>query len=214
MVLPTIKFALKQATAYASTHLQERVGCLIVFNVDVFNVLYVAMCMQTAQSVLTTALLVTSDAFHVALALRTIYYHTSAIQEQANPGWTTRNPGNYLEGMPAMVRAAFDESLSHSRSVDPIRVFAPIKLSVSNESSLFLQELANKRDVRLASRTNSSSKATAQTLKTGPDLAAISRQTSNRTDVKAAARNFAPTASLIHGQLNSLFPGVDIHVTL
>ncbi|EGZ18021.1 hypothetical protein PHYSODRAFT_504192, partial [Phytophthora sojae] len=65
MVLPTLKFVLKQMIARVSTHLHERVGSLIVFTVDVFNVIYVSVCMQTAQSVLTTILLMASDVFHI-----------------------------------------------------------------------------------------------------------------------------------------------------
>nr|KAE8926335.1 hypothetical protein PF009_g23475 [Phytophthora fragariae] len=148
LVLPTLKFVLKQMIARVSTHLHERVGSLIVFTVDIFNVIYVSMCMQTAQSALTTFLLMASDVFHLLLALRTIYFHTNAIQEyreHASTMWKLRYPINYLEGMPAMLRSAFDEArTSQTLLSKTIRVFAPFKLSVSPESTIFLAELAAK----------------------------------------------------------------------
>jgi hypothetical protein len=176
MVLPTLKFALKQAIARASTHLEERVGSLIVFNVDVFNVLYVAMCMQSAQSILTVVLLISSDVFHIVLALRTIYFQTHAIheyRERASSVWKLRHPINCLEGMPAMVRAAFDEPPPPVPAhTEPVRVFAPYKLSVSDDSMAFLQELVLKRPEQA---TAAASEA-ASRIESGPTMKVITAE--------------------------------------
>ncbi|EGZ18020.1 hypothetical protein PHYSODRAFT_498224, partial [Phytophthora sojae] len=65
MVMPVIKFITKQIIAAAAKHLKEYVGPIVVFSVDVFNVFYVAICMQASTSLVTTILMVASDSFHV-----------------------------------------------------------------------------------------------------------------------------------------------------
>ncbi|KAF4046423.1 hypothetical protein GN244_ATG01169 [Phytophthora infestans] len=47
LVLPVIKFITKQFIAKVATYLHDYIGALIIFSVNVFNVLYVAICMQT-----------------------------------------------------------------------------------------------------------------------------------------------------------------------
>ncbi|ETL48629.1 hypothetical protein L916_01783 [Phytophthora nicotianae] len=69
LVLPVIKFITKQIIAKVATYLQDYIGTVIIFSVDVFNVLYVAICMQTARSLLTTVLVMSTDVFHIILAL-------------------------------------------------------------------------------------------------------------------------------------------------
>ncbi|EGZ18008.1 hypothetical protein PHYSODRAFT_375504, partial [Phytophthora sojae] len=64
-VLPMIKFSIKQFIANTSAHLHEYVGPTVVLSVDVCNVLYVAICVQTAVSPLTSGLQIASDAFFV-----------------------------------------------------------------------------------------------------------------------------------------------------
>ncbi|KAI9980990.1 hypothetical protein PInf_010340 [Phytophthora infestans] len=52
--MPMIKFVTKQIIADAAKNLHEFVGPIVVFSLDVFNVFYVAICMQAATSTLTT----------------------------------------------------------------------------------------------------------------------------------------------------------------
>lgn len=88
-VLPVIKFSAKQITARVSAHIQDFLGVTIVFSVDVFNVLYVAICMQTARSLLTTVLLMSFDTLHNILALRAIYHHTKTSKTDSELGHPT-----------------------------------------------------------------------------------------------------------------------------
>ncbi|EGZ22221.1 hypothetical protein PHYSODRAFT_440510, partial [Phytophthora sojae] len=52
----------------------------VVFSVDLFNVYYVAICMQTAKSLLTTLIIIAADSFHVVVALRGIYRRAGLLQ--------------------------------------------------------------------------------------------------------------------------------------
>ncbi|KAG1695871.1 hypothetical protein DVH05_019225 [Phytophthora capsici] len=109
IVLPVIKFITKQTIAKVATHLQDFIGVVIVFSVDVFNVLYVAICMQTARSSLTTVLIMSSDILHITLALRNIYYHTNRGDEQENSNYIdkiVKKVGNFHERSPIL--APFD----------------------------------------------------------------------------------------------------------
>ncbi|KAJ8525034.1 hypothetical protein ON010_g16081 [Phytophthora cinnamomi] len=168
--------------ARVSLHFHERVGSLIVFTVDVFNVIYVSMCMQTAQSVLTTILRMASDLFHLLLALRTIYYVTNAIKKYCQRASTLRKsryPVNYLEGMPAMVRSALDEAqISQILVSEMIQVFAPFKLVVSSESTNFLAELATKTEER-----GIVTEVTSKPKRGGPALTMIPVQVQDRTSI-------------------------------
>ncbi|RLN50544.1 hypothetical protein BBJ28_00014515 [Nothophytophthora sp. Chile5] len=152
-VLPMIKFVTKQVIANVATHLEENIGAVTVFSVDVFNVLYVSICMQTARSPLTMVLLISSDICHVVLALRTIYYHTEAIErhrQREARSWNLQQLQlNYLDRLPAMLGKAFDEFKPRNRpKTREIRIFAPFKLPVSTESAAFLEELANKKQLQ------------------------------------------------------------------
>ncbi|RLN82984.1 hypothetical protein BBJ28_00022951 [Nothophytophthora sp. Chile5] len=149
-VLPMIKFVTKQVIANVSAHLEENIGAVTVFTVDVFNVLYVSICMQTARSPLTMVLLISSDVCHLVLALRNIYYHTEAIERHRDREGRNENLRqlqlNCLDRLPAMLGKAFDEFKPRNRpETREIRIFAPFRLPVSTESAALLEELASKK---------------------------------------------------------------------
>ncbi|RLN82983.1 hypothetical protein BBJ28_00022952, partial [Nothophytophthora sp. Chile5] len=62
LVLPTTKLIMKNVVAWASSHLEDYVPLIVIFSVDVFNTLYVAVCMQASNSGLATAVLITLNA--------------------------------------------------------------------------------------------------------------------------------------------------------
>ncbi|KAG2761998.1 hypothetical protein PC129_g21540 [Phytophthora cactorum] len=70
IVMPLIKLVTKQIIAKTVTNLHEYVGLIGIFSVDVFNVYYIAICMQATTSTLTTLIIIVSDSFQVLLALR------------------------------------------------------------------------------------------------------------------------------------------------
>ncbi|KAF1785999.1 hypothetical protein GQ600_3028 [Phytophthora cactorum] len=74
--MPLIKFITKQNIANSATSFYEYVGPILVFSVDLFNVYYVAICMQASKSMSTTLILMGIDSIHVILALRTIFHRT------------------------------------------------------------------------------------------------------------------------------------------
>ncbi|GMF32335.1 unnamed protein product [Phytophthora fragariaefolia] len=79
-VMPLIKFTTKQIISRSAESLHEYVGPIVVFSVDVFNVFYVSICMQTATSTTTALIFIASDSFHVVLALRDIFQRQTASQ--------------------------------------------------------------------------------------------------------------------------------------
>ncbi|KAG6970575.1 hypothetical protein JG688_00004788, partial [Phytophthora aleatoria] len=79
-VMPLIKFITKQNIANSATSFYEYVGLILVFSVDLFNVYYVAICMQASKSMSTTLILMGIDSIHVILALRTIFHRTNSAQ--------------------------------------------------------------------------------------------------------------------------------------
>jgi hypothetical protein len=135
LVLPLIKFSTKQVIAGVATHLQDFIGVVIVFTVDVFNVLYVAICMQTGRSSLTTVLIVSSDVVHIVLALRSIYYHTNAVQERTEPGQAGQNFVNTLLSTLGVFRP---RTKPYS---GPMLLFGPYTLPLSSSSKELLRIL-------------------------------------------------------------------------
>ncbi|GMF41244.1 unnamed protein product [Phytophthora fragariaefolia] len=125
-VLPVIKFTAKQITARVSAHIQDFLGVTIVFSVDLFNVLYVVICMQTARSLLTTVLVMSLDALHIVFALRNIYYHTKA--NTVNP---EQEGVNCIERILISLRKLTPQIQPYCGS---IRLFSPYKLSLSLDS--------------------------------------------------------------------------------
>ncbi|KAL3656749.1 hypothetical protein V7S43_018308 [Phytophthora oleae] len=135
-VLPLIKFSVKQVVAKASAHLRECVGLIVVFSVDMCNVLYVVVCMQTAISPLTTTLMITFDAFFVLLALRSIYYQADASQGRRS---VNSSKENYIEDLLVGIQKIFRAS----ESPVPIRVHSPVPLPLSIESTRYMNDLVN-----------------------------------------------------------------------
>ncbi|KAF1786010.1 hypothetical protein GQ600_17297 [Phytophthora cactorum] len=151
-VLPLIKFSVKQVIAKASAHLKECVGLIVVFSVDVCNVLYVVVCMQTAISPVTTTVMIASDAFFVLLALRSIYYQLNATQGRLQS--LNSSKGNYLEDLLVLIRGIFRENDNSNGAPVSIRVSAPLPLPISIESARYLNEIVhtkrrNARDATL-----------------------------------------------------------------
>ncbi|GMF31651.1 unnamed protein product [Phytophthora lilii] len=142
-VLPIIKFVIKQFIAKVSSHLQEYMGPTVVFSVDVCNVLYVAICVQTAVSPLTTTLLLTSDACFVLLALRSIYFQKNFANKTRLPSGlrTLSAPSNYLQDLLDLIRENFKGAARSDDLSSSIRVRAPFPLTLSNTSTAFMNEL-------------------------------------------------------------------------
>ncbi|OWZ21590.1 hypothetical protein PHMEG_0003829 [Phytophthora megakarya] len=144
-VLPILKFSIKQVIAKTSAHLHECVGVIVVFSVDVCNVVYLVVCMQTATSPLTTILMISSDAFFILLALRTIYYQSDASQarQKLKPMAMENVKHDYFEDVMALIRDAFRYASKGKDSPVPIRIRSPIPLPLSAESTRIISELVH-----------------------------------------------------------------------
>ncbi|EEY64784.1 uncharacterized protein PITG_15563 [Phytophthora infestans T30-4] len=135
LVLPVIKFITKQFIAKVATYLHDYIGALIIFSVNVFNVLYVAICMQTARSSLTTVLVMSTDIFHILLALRSICHLTNKIQPQKEDNT------NYLDKLLTFLDKFKPTTKPYSGS---IRLMMPYKLPLSDASEALLLALDQK----------------------------------------------------------------------
>ncbi|GMF29506.1 unnamed protein product [Phytophthora fragariaefolia] len=145
-VMPLIRVGTKQIIAIAAEGLDEYVGPIAVFSVDVFNVFYVAICMQSAKSTVTTLLMIVSDSFHVIVSLRNIFHHNGSADKSDNLE-VISSIQNYLRDLPELVRSVFIKGHFSKASSLRIRVFAPFPLPLSDESVAFINEVAKfKRD--------------------------------------------------------------------
>ncbi|KAE9303756.1 hypothetical protein PF008_g22140 [Phytophthora fragariae] len=142
LVMPLIKYTTKQIIANAASSLHEYVGPVVVFSVDVFNVFYVAICMKSSQSLLTTLVMVAADGFHMFVALRTIF-HLARVVKSRRIDDVSRQPNiDYVRDLPGMVRNVF---LTSAATYSRIRVFTPFPLSLSEESVAFINEIGRNR---------------------------------------------------------------------
>ncbi|KAG3014334.1 hypothetical protein PC121_g14241 [Phytophthora cactorum] len=122
-VLPFIKMLNKQYIARQCAHFQEYVGPMVIFSVDVCNVLYTVICLQTAVSSITTMFMISSDVFFIAIALYSLQ---------------RSDHKNYLQTLPVLVRQVYQNVESFNA---PIRVCAPFPLSLSVDSKMLMSEL-------------------------------------------------------------------------
>jgi hypothetical protein len=142
-VLPVIKFAIKSFIAKVSAHLEECVGPTVVLSVDVCNVLYVAICVQTAISPLTSAILIGSDVFWIVLALRSISNQSDTARARRrllSSHSTLPLKIHYLQDLMALLGDAFQSSGPQDMPV-PVRIRAPFPLPLSEESAAFMNAL-------------------------------------------------------------------------
>ncbi|GMF41233.1 unnamed protein product [Phytophthora fragariaefolia] len=173
LVLPMIKLLSKQYIAKVCSHLHEYIGPTIIFSVDVCNVLYSVICMQTAVSSLTTIFMFTSDAFHIVLALRAIYF-----QINSGGGSSIRaRRMNFLQTLPVIVRKAFQsvEVLDDDPSKS-IRIWAPFSLPLGADSNQLMTELSFATVVMIAPPTVASP---ASSMRRGSSLPNIRYPTSD-----------------------------------
>ncbi|KAG3008090.1 hypothetical protein PC128_g5729 [Phytophthora cactorum] len=136
-VMPMIKFFTKLNIANAAKSYHEYVGPVVVFSVDLFNVYYVAISMQSSKSIATTLIIMATDSFHVILALRAIFHRSNSIHVT---GSSVENAQYFLRELPGVLqKASHEETAKFSRR---IRLYAPFPLPLSNRSKEFMNELA------------------------------------------------------------------------
>ncbi|KAG1713415.1 hypothetical protein DVH05_001202 [Phytophthora capsici] len=132
-VMPLIKFFTKQNIANAAKNSHEYIGPMVVFSVDLFNVYYVAICMQSAKSLTTTLVIIVTDTFFVVIAIRAIYKRANRVQ-----GKNCSDDG-YVQALLILVAKAFKEANPTRGSKRNIRLLAPFPLRLTDESSSCLK---------------------------------------------------------------------------
>ncbi|KAG7383509.1 hypothetical protein PHYPSEUDO_003602 [Phytophthora pseudosyringae] len=185
LVIPLFKHVTKHIIANAAQGLHEYIGPIVVFSVDVFNVFYVAICMQISKTMVTTLLIIASDSFHVIVALRDIFHHAKVVTPSRDE--EPSSSMNYLEDLPNVIRDLFEDADILSRGCR-IRVAAPFPLPLSDESSALLNSIS--RDSRTTRTFSSSSRVNAL----GPAVLAA-QQVTKPQSLDAPKQHQALTAS-------------------
>ncbi|KAG7388011.1 hypothetical protein PHYPSEUDO_013263 [Phytophthora pseudosyringae] len=108
-VMPLIKFVTKQNIANAAKNSHEYIAPMVVFSVDLFNVYYVAICMQSAKSMTTTLILIATDSFFVIISIRAIYNRANCLQA------SNKSQDGYLQDLLAVVRKLDNVLVSKAR---------------------------------------------------------------------------------------------------
>ncbi|KAF4041823.1 hypothetical protein GN244_ATG05859 [Phytophthora infestans] len=162
-LMPIIKFCTKKNIANAAKNSHEYVGPMVVFSVDLFNVYYVAMCMQTAKSLATTLVIIATDSVLIVLALRTIYRRVNRVDASDTSG-----DDSHLQALLGLVRKVFQETTFTRDSMQRIRLLAPFPLRISDESSACMKALS-----KTARPTNNSRMSTKSSGRTGQSMTTI-----------------------------------------
>lgn len=69
MLLPVIKLLAKNVMSYLFSATEDFKPEMVIFNVEVFHVLFVSFCMQSAMSIYTTLLLIAADFIQATVSL-------------------------------------------------------------------------------------------------------------------------------------------------
>lgn len=81
LALPLIKLVVKNAVSRSAVHLEDYLPQTVVCLVEVFNTLYLTVCMQNAGSLLTALLIMLTDFVQGVWALRGVHKRTKVVQE-------------------------------------------------------------------------------------------------------------------------------------
>ncbi|RLN50541.1 hypothetical protein BBJ28_00014516 [Nothophytophthora sp. Chile5] len=156
LVLPIIKLLMKNVVAWASSHLEDYVPVIVVFSVEVFNALYVATCMQTANSWLATVVIIAFDGLHAVLTFLALHLRTRSIQKQRlklrQLRWmTTQEPEDLLT---TVLQLCHQPQVLESREATAIRLRSPLKLQISMAQNKVLDKLVGRQAVELTQQTD------------------------------------------------------------
>ncbi|GMF28536.1 unnamed protein product [Phytophthora lilii] len=135
--MPVIKFVTKQIIANRAASFHEYVGPIVVFSVDVFNVFYASICLQTATSATTALIIIAPDSFSLVLAVYDIFRHSKLGQSHVAKINTLSK--SYLGKLQELVVAQNSNPIQNQ--THRFRVHAPFEIQLSDESKAFMNNL-------------------------------------------------------------------------
>lgn len=138
MLLPFMKIVMKNFVARSSSHLEEFVPEVVVFSVEVFNALYVAICMQTAGSAAATTVILTFDAVNSVLSIRSIHYETEATRKLQKRYRSTALLQNVID-------ICNQPGILGNRESASISLRSPIQHQLSGEGCTLLEGLVRRQ---------------------------------------------------------------------
>lgn len=141
--MPLIKFTAKAIIAKAAEGFHCYMGMMVVFSVDLFNVLYIAICMQSSTSVITTVVMVGLDCFHVIIGIRAIFHQINIARKRGRSSKSiTEQPVECFEELSTMLSKLLVEPKTPKPASSRIQVFAPFPLLLSDDKSAMLNKFA------------------------------------------------------------------------
>ncbi|RLN26426.1 hypothetical protein BBJ28_00021871 [Nothophytophthora sp. Chile5] len=82
LLLPLIKLIVKNIVLRCVTHMEDMMPEAVIFTVDFFNALYLATCMESAASMATVLVIVSTDLAQTATVLYGLYWRTATILQR------------------------------------------------------------------------------------------------------------------------------------
>jgi hypothetical protein len=96
LLLPAIKILMRNVFIRTVVHLRDELPEVVIFNVEVFNALFVAYCMQNSPSIWTTLLLMLADVVLLGLSLRDVELARHGLEELEHRIEQERTPDKAL----------------------------------------------------------------------------------------------------------------------
>lgn len=138
LVLPVLKAIMQNVVAWSSKHMEEYVPGITVFSVELFNALYVAKCVQKANSIFTYAAIVSINIAESVIAFRSI--------QEKFAGLDMLKTQSRQQGLiHAVVETCQQLDVLAPREGSFIRLRVPIALWLSRKNSEILGRLSSIR---------------------------------------------------------------------
>lgn len=149
LTLPVVKIAMRNIVARAASGLEDFIPEIVVFSVDLFNSLYLASCLQTTRTLVTTSLILAFDMLMTTQAIRTVYLNTQGLRQLArsslSQGDTPKKQHAQHHIIPIIVRMTKKPG-ALARGMTKVRLRSPIMFNLSVRSRGILDRLVSHRE--------------------------------------------------------------------
>jgi hypothetical protein len=116
MLLPAIKLVMKNVVARVVGHLEDLIPESVMFTVELFNTIYVAMCLQVTPSFVTVTVILTLDALHTIHALYGLHKQTAnSLRRAQHAGGDVLAQPNFM----SVAHTACQQLLTNQESNQP-----------------------------------------------------------------------------------------------
>lgn len=149
ILLPVVKIAMRNIVARAAAGLEDFIPEIVVFSVDLFNSLYLASCLQSSRTLVTTSVILLFDVLLTILAIRTVYLNTQGLRQLAHSSQSQNETPKTQHAqhriIPVIVHIAKKPG-ALARGMTRVRLRSPIMFSLSVRSRGILDRLVSHRE--------------------------------------------------------------------